>query len=181
MFEVQIVEGGSSEVATITQANPAAINILHVPPLVGRLLRPDEDVRGADVHKALISHALWQGRFASDPAIVGKTLTTDRRVYTIVGVMPPGFAFPAQTSVWTPMESWYASQTDDRAIKRRDARFYSAIARIKPGISVRQRGGPQSRRRRSRAPVSGRQPRDPRQAHQPSRFRDRHLSARAAA
>ena len=137
-FEVQIVEGGSSEVATITQANPAAINILHVPPSVGRLLRPDEDVRGGDVHKALISHALWQGRFASDAAIVGKTLTTDRRAYTIVGVMPPGFGFPAQTSVWTPMESWYASQTDDRAIKRRDARFYSAIARIKPGISVRQ-------------------------------------------
>jgi putative ABC transport system permease protein len=137
-FEVQIVDDGPGQVATIVQANPAALNILQVSPHLGRLLLPSEDVTGGDVHKALISYALWQERFGSDPHIAGKTIRTDRRAYTIVGVMPRAFAFPTRTSLWTPMESWYASQTDDRAIKRRHARFYSTIARLKRGVSLGQ-------------------------------------------
>jgi putative ABC transport system permease protein len=137
-FEVQILGDGPSEVGTITQLNPAALNLLQVSPVVGRLLRREEDIPGGDVHKALISYSLFQSRFASDPNVVDKVIRTDRHAYTIVGVMPPGFAFPGTTTLWTPMESWYASQTDDRAIKRRDSRFYSTIARLKRGVTLQQ-------------------------------------------
>jgi putative ABC transport system permease protein len=86
------------------------------------------------VHKAILSYALWQTRFGGDSGIVGRPLRTDRVTYTIVGVMPAGFAFPGTTAFWTPMESWYALATDRQ--KRRDSRFYATIARLKPGLSV---------------------------------------------
>jgi putative ABC transport system permease protein len=137
-FETQITGDGPNEVGFITQANPAAINILGVTPVLGRLLQPSEDVPGGDVHKALISYSLWQTRFGSDPLVIGQSVRTDRRSYTIAGVMPPGFGFPRRTEMWTPMESYYAMQTGDRAIKRRDSRFYSTVARVKPGVTLAQ-------------------------------------------
>jgi predicted permease len=138
-FETRVssADGNGSQVAVIAQLNPAAMNILGVAPISGRLFAPDEDRPGGDVHKALISHALWESRFGSDPAIVGRSFPTDRVTYTIVGVMPPGFAFPQRTAFWTPMESWYAIAGNERA-KRRDSRFYATIARIKPGVTVAQ-------------------------------------------
>jgi putative ABC transport system permease protein len=137
-FETQIVGDGPGHVVTIAQANPAALIMLGVEPALGRLLQPEEDRPGGDVHKALISYGLWQTHFGRDPDILGKIVRTDRRGYTIVGVMPQGFAFPTKSSIWTPMESFYASLADDRAIKRRDSRWYSTVARLKPGVSAEQ-------------------------------------------
>ncbi len=135
-FETQLLGTGAGQVTTITQANPAAINILGVAPVVGRLFTAAEDLPGGDVHKALISHALWQSQYGSDPNVVGQPVRTDRMTYTIVGVMPPGFAFPQRTAIWTPMESYYATLTADRTPKRRDSRFYATVARLKPGVSL---------------------------------------------
>jgi putative ABC transport system permease protein len=122
----------------MAQVNPTTLAILGVQPVAGRLFTPDEDQPGGDVHKALISAALWQSRFGSDPAIVGKPLRTDRVTYTIVGVMPPGFGFPQRTAFWSPLESWYATLPPDRAIKRREQHTYQTIARLKPGVTLAQ-------------------------------------------
>jgi len=60
-------------------------------PALGRLLNDgDDDTLGAHF-VAVISHRLWEGRFASDPAIVGQTVTLNNHPFTIVGVAPPGF------------------------------------------------------------------------------------------
>jgi putative ABC transport system permease protein len=135
-FANRIIDDGGGEVAVIGQLHPAALSILGVRPWLGRLFAPDDDRPGGDVHKAILSYDLWQARFHSDPAVVGRPLRTDRVTYTIVGVMPPRFAFPTQTAFWTPMESWYALATDRP--KRRDARFYATIARLKPGVTLAQ-------------------------------------------
>jgi putative ABC transport system permease protein len=105
---------------------------------VRRLFLPEEDQSGGDVHKALISYRLWELRFGSDPNVVGRTIQTSINSFQIVGVMPPGFAFPERTDVWTPMESWYATQVGERRIKRRDGRFYNTIGRLKSGVSLEQ-------------------------------------------
>jgi putative ABC transport system permease protein len=104
----------------------------------GCSLRDIEDY--GDVNKAVISHDLWVTRFGGDPSILGKPLRTDRQTYTIVGVMPAGFGFPNRTAVWTPMEAWYASlpANDDRREKWRGGRFYTTIARLKPGVTIEQ-------------------------------------------
>ncbi|MBC8165728.1 MAG: ABC transporter permease [Bryobacteraceae bacterium] len=137
-FDTEVLGEGAAQIATISQLNPGAISILGVQPILGRMLTPEEDKPGGDVHKALISYGLWQSRFSAVKDIVGLVLRTSRHDYTIVGVMPPGFGFPEKTNIWTPMESHYATQKGDRALKKRDARFYATIARIRPGVSLAQ-------------------------------------------
>ena len=66
--------------------------VLGIRPLLGRSLTPEEDRPGVDV--AVLSYGLWQTRFGGDRSIVGRAITLDRRPYTVVGVMPPGFDFP---------------------------------------------------------------------------------------
>jgi putative ABC transport system permease protein len=58
----------------------------------GRVFTPDEDQPGRD-RVVVLSDNLWQRRFAADPNIVGKTITLSGELYTVVGVMPPGFQF----------------------------------------------------------------------------------------
>src|SRR5262249_8904529 len=81
---------------------------------------------------SLLGYDYWQRRFAADPNVIGRTLTVDtfgRRVYTIVGVMPPGFRFPNQTEIWLPV-GWDGIPRDRRGP------WLSVIARLKPGVSL---------------------------------------------
>jgi hypothetical protein len=65
-----------------------------VHPFIGRGFTPDEETPGRDL-VALLSHRLWQRRFAGDSSIVGKQITMDGRQYTVVGIIPVGFNFPS--------------------------------------------------------------------------------------
>jgi hypothetical protein len=51
----------------------------------------------------VIGFDVWQSRFGGDPAVVGRELRIGRDVHTIVGVMPPGFAFPVNHQYWVPL------------------------------------------------------------------------------
>ena len=137
-FDSDIRGDGPAEPIKLTQLQPQALSILGVAPVVGRLFLPEEDRPGADVHKALLSYRLWQDRFGGDPNIAGRTIQTNQTTLTVVGVMPPGFGFPDRTDVWTPMESYYVASAGLALGKRRDARIYSVIARLKPGVSIEQ-------------------------------------------
>src|ERR1022692_4748984 len=64
--------------------------LLGVEPIVGRAFRPEED-RPGSANFVLLSHSLWQRRFAGDPGIAGKTIRLRDQPYTVVGVLPPGF------------------------------------------------------------------------------------------
>ena len=52
---------------------------------------------------ALLGYGLWQRQFGGEPGALGKTLKLDGVSYTVVGVMPQGFAFPEYAEVWTPL------------------------------------------------------------------------------
>lgn len=62
--------------------------MLGIDPIMGRQFREDEDKPGAPP-VVMLSHGIWQRRYASDPAIVGKTITVNNTPTTVVGVMPP--------------------------------------------------------------------------------------------
>ena len=72
-------------------------------PIIGRTFQAGDDVAGAEA-VAIVSHGLWQSRFAGDSAVVGRTLTVDGQPRTVVGVMPPRFGFPANEDVWLPLQ-----------------------------------------------------------------------------
>src|ERR1035438_8739081 len=77
--------------------------LLGVEPTVGRTFRPEED-RPGSANLVLLSHALWQRRFAGDPGIAGKTIRLRDQPYTVVGVLPPAFAvMEAGVDVFVPL------------------------------------------------------------------------------
>jgi putative ABC transport system permease protein len=87
-----ITEGNRPESVSGIKASAELLPLFGVPPMMGRLLRPEEMEAGRD-QVAVIGHRLWQIRYGSDPAILGKTIDLDRKRYTIVGVMPASFRF----------------------------------------------------------------------------------------
>jgi putative ABC transport system permease protein len=72
-------------------------------PLLGRVIRAEDDQPGGDNHVVVLSYGLWRRRFGGDPAIVGKTLRVNNENHAVVGVMPPGFDFPSRAELWTPL------------------------------------------------------------------------------
>lgn len=107
---------GSDESESLAGArvSPSLFSVLGVRPIVGQPFTRNDAIPGSG-NVAMISHDLWQRRFAGDVAIVGKRLTLNGQGFTVTGVMPPGFAFPRgaelpspfgfglRTQVWTPL------------------------------------------------------------------------------
>src|ERR1700733_4953215 len=67
-------------------------SVLETQPFLGRIFTREEEKPGTRV--VMLSHDLWQSSFHSDRSIVGQAITLDKQSYTVVGVMPAGFAFP---------------------------------------------------------------------------------------
>ncbi len=87
----------------------------------------------------VISHALWQERYQSDPHVLGKTIELDRRPYTIIGVMPPEFQSPIGLGGLAPRDLWVPmSFTPVEKGAEADDFDYGAVARLKPGVTPQQ-------------------------------------------
>ncbi len=74
---------------------------------------------------------MWQRRFGGDQKVIGSNVTIAGKSTTVVGVMPAGFDYPAQSELWVPYPI-------DAAAERRDNRFFSVVARLKPGVPIAQ-------------------------------------------
>jgi len=113
--------------------------LLGVAPVIGRGFLPDEDKPGEGGRVVVLSQALFQKRFNSDPNIVNQSLVLDGKNYTIVGVMPSAFQFPVQNE---PVELWTTVAVDregkEPLTDQRGAHYMNVIARLKPGVSKEQ-------------------------------------------
>src|ERR1700746_2079460 len=122
----------------VCSSDPFAL--LGVTPKLGRTFLPVEDQAGHNV--VILEHQFWKQQFGGDPGIIGRTITLNKRAYTVVGVMPAGFEFPLQrkpVSVWTTFSA--DQSTDDNTLpmtKQRGAHWFRVIARLKPGVSIGQ-------------------------------------------
>jgi putative ABC transport system permease protein len=108
-------------------------DVLGASPQHGRSFLPEEDQRG-NHRVAVISHSLWQRRFAGDPRIVGNMMKIDDADYMVIGVMPANFQGPLimpgfEPEFWAPV----AFSPEDR---RDQSRNLFVIARMKPGVRV---------------------------------------------
>ena len=110
------------------------LDALDVRPLAGRPFRPDENEGGRD-QVMLLSHGLWQRRYAGDPGIVGRTITANGKPYTVVGVMPAAFEFPqGRFELWVP----FAFRNNAQGMVNRGTHFLQVAGRLRGGISVEQ-------------------------------------------
>jgi len=118
---------------TGTLVSAELFSILGARPEMGRVFLADEDRAGED-NFVVLSHALWQERFASDRNIVGRSIQLEGVSRQVVGVMPKGFVFPsAKTQVWIPLHN------DPRDVVSYWASDYMpVIGRLRPGASMQQ-------------------------------------------
>ncbi|HEU5181151.1 MAG TPA: ABC transporter permease, partial [Candidatus Polarisedimenticolia bacterium] len=107
------------------------LDVLDVKPALGRGFLPGEDRPGREP-VAIISHGLFERRFASDPAVVGRKIDLNGKTHTIIGVMPRGFTF-----LYTPAEIWTTLDVDP-ATQDRDNHGYLAAGRLRAGVTRSQ-------------------------------------------
>jgi predicted permease len=103
---------------------------------MGRVFQPAEDLPGLD-QIVILSHSLWQDKFAGDPNIVGRPIYIDGQARKVVGVMPPDFAFPSTTvQLWIPVR---LDPGDE--IGYWNAGWMPLVARLRPGATLAQARG----------------------------------------
>jgi putative ABC transport system permease protein len=118
-------------------------DVLGVPPIRGRGFTVDETRPGQDVPVVVASYAYWKRR-GFDPGLVGSTIRINERLFTVVGITPPGFTgtmsvfgpelfFPL--GVFNTLSNDFQSDTQ-RTLERPDAFNLFLVARLKDGLSI---------------------------------------------
>lgn len=109
-------------------------SLLGISPTLGRSLAISDERNGSE-RVAVISHDLWEQRYGSRPEAVGQTVTLQDVVYTVVGVLPPGFRYPealGDARIWTVL-----NPTGPQRLNR-SLCWLSGLGRLKPGTSTEQ-------------------------------------------
>lgn len=121
-----VEEGGQVRVAYVGRN---LFQLLGVKPVLGRSFLAEDATN--HVSAAVIGHSLWQSRFSGRNDVLGKKLIVDGSIYTVIGVMPPGFwvvPWDSTVDVWLP--------TDPS--RNPNSRWLTPMARLKPGVTTRQ-------------------------------------------
>ncbi len=132
---------GDAEQVSGARVAPSLFGVLGVRPALGHDFASSDADSGA-TPVAIISHALWQRRFGSDPEVVGRSIELGGRPFKLLGVMPPGFAFPRgaelptglqfglRTDIWVPLQLSAKDRTSYGTMNM------SAIGRLRPGVTL---------------------------------------------
>jgi putative ABC transport system permease protein len=108
---------------------------LGVQAALGRTFLPEESEPGRD-QVLVLKHSFWQQHFNGDPNIIGKTITLNQKVFTVVGVMPADFNYPYNGGdLWTPL-AFDKEQRSDRG-----NHYLRVMGLLKPGVTTAQAQG----------------------------------------
>ena len=114
-------------------ASSTIFPVLGIKPILGRTFTNDEDHKGG-APVAVLTSSFWKTRFGRDPHIIGRTLTLDDKLYTVVGVVPSDDVMFRRVSVIIPIGQWSEPLFWDRSV----GMGTRGLGRLKPGISVQQ-------------------------------------------
>jgi putative ABC transport system permease protein len=124
-----LMSGDETERVRCAGVSPEFFPLFRTNPIHGRLFQEGDFVRGKE--PVVISYAYWQRRFGGSTDVVNRKVIIDGESTAIVGIMPPGFTYPDDTEMW-----W--SIALNPANERRDNRYMSVVARLKPNVSIAQ-------------------------------------------
>ena len=99
-------------------------------PVLGRDFNAADDRPGAEP-VVMLSDDVWRTRYASDPSVIGRAINVNGIPHTIIGVMPPKFAFPTNQRLWVPLARYGEPAP-------RDQRGLQVFARVKRGLTIEQ-------------------------------------------
>ena len=133
-IEAMDYTGGTEPVQILAAyVDAGLLETLGVPPMLGRIIAPDEDVRGGP-RNIVVSYHFWQDFLSSDPQALGKTIPLSGNNYAVIGVMPAGFALPREhADVFVSL--WVAYP---EAAPYRGVHFMRTYWRLKPGMALSQ-------------------------------------------
>ena len=119
----------------------ALMHMLGAKPMLGRVLLAEDDQPGG-AKVAILSRRVWQRLFNSDPKIEGRSITLNGNQYTVAGVLSPEFmlnaeVMPAEGPV-DKVDIFLPLQLSVDFLKRRGDENYNLLARLKPGVTVKQ-------------------------------------------
>lgn len=133
-WTLDLVDGERPARVSSAAVSGGFFEMLGVPPFLGRGIRPEDDVEGAEP-VVVLSHGFWERRYGSDPSIVGRTVSTVERRFTVVGVMPPSFVHPE--ALWSDeVELWLPTAQTDSDMTTRRGRFLQVMGRLRPGTTL---------------------------------------------
>ena len=118
-------------------------HLLGVEPRLGRGFRGDEDrVPGRDA-VVVLGPDFWKHEFASDPAVVGRTIRLNGTEFTVIGVAPdsfPGMMIFGHPDFYMPlaMAPVFSTSPQKNFFEDRDDRELTVRARLKPGATLEQ-------------------------------------------
>jgi putative ABC transport system permease protein len=133
-IEAMDYTGGTEPVQILAAyVDAGLLETLRVPPMLGRIITPDEDVSGGP-RNIVVSYHFWQNFLSSDPHALGKTIPLSGNNYTVIGIMPTGFALPREhADVFVSL--WVAYP---EAAPYRGVHFMRTYWRLKPGMTLSQ-------------------------------------------
>jgi putative ABC transport system permease protein len=134
---IDVLDGNAAQSVNVALTTPGAFNALGVTPFMGRTFVEQEDRSGGDVYKAVLSYELWQARYGGEKNILGRQIRTPMASYTVIGIMPPGQGYPGRAEMWIPLQSYVKNSNKDW-ITLRGSRMYSAIGRVRLGVTTEQ-------------------------------------------
>jgi putative ABC transport system permease protein len=132
-------EGDVPEYLNVARVSADLPRVLGADVALGRWFLPEEDRTGTE-RLVILSHELWSRRFASDPAIVARTIRLDSQPYRVIGVMPRGFLFPPAFrlpagSAILPADLWMPLGLQT-AGSPRDSRYLRVFALLAPNVTA---------------------------------------------
>ncbi len=129
-FDLALTGDGRPQRTHGTSLTPSVFDALGVAPALGRTFRRT-DGEPDQPRVVVLSHAFWRQRFGGAGDLIGRTITLDGLPAEVVGVMPPGFAFPSSNiDLWLP-QRFDASDRDERR-----SHNYRVLARLGPGVTL---------------------------------------------
>src|SRR5579863_9184349 len=134
---ITLTGGAQPERVFIANVTANYFDVLGIKPVLGRFFLAEEETRPDAVPNVILSYSLWKGRYAADPAIVGKSIEIARHPVTVIGVAPEGFvgAMPGlRDDLWVTLDPL---GTDVWRITHRSggAVWLNVIGRLRPGVS----------------------------------------------
>jgi predicted permease len=127
---VSLVMDGHSEQVHRVIVSGNFFSLLGISPLIGRMINEQDDTPAND-HVAVLSASAWDRYFGRDPGVVGRNVDLNGTSYTIVGVLPPGAAYPTEGEVWLPL-----SLLDHDTRVSHVWHSVNVLGRLRPGIGL---------------------------------------------
>jgi len=127
---VSLVVDGRSEQVHRVIVSGNFFSLLGIAPLIGRMINEQDDTPASD-HVAVLSASAWARYFGRDPGVLGRNVDLNGTTFTVIGVLPPGAAYPTEGEVWLPL-----SLLDHDTRVSRVWHSVNVLGRLRPGVGL---------------------------------------------